>query len=78
MQAKHRVAEAEAERADRMLQAMNARKNTLLARIDQAKADVASAQVYAGYAKISSPINGRSTPPNTPMSGRPLRRVSRF
>jgi multidrug efflux pump subunit AcrA (membrane-fusion protein) len=65
VQAKHRVAEAEAERADRMLQAMTARKNTLLARIDQAKADIASAQVYAGYAKISSPINGLVTAKHT-------------
>ncbi len=65
VQAKHRVAEAEAERADRMLEAMNARKGQLLARIDQAKADIAGAQVYAGYAKISSPINGVVTAKHT-------------
>ena len=27
-------------------------------KVDQAKADVASAQVYAGYARITSPLNG--------------------
>jgi multidrug efflux pump subunit AcrA (membrane-fusion protein) len=65
VQAKHRVAEAEAERAERMLQAVNARNNQLLARIDQANAEITSAQIYAGYAKISSPINGLVTARHT-------------
>jgi membrane fusion protein, multidrug efflux system len=58
VQAKHRVADAEAERANRMLSSLASRKNQVLAKIDQAKADVASAQVYAGYARVTSPING--------------------
>lgn len=58
VQARYKVAEAEVERADRMLQSMQARRNQVTARIDQAKADVAGAQVYAGYSRITSPING--------------------
>jgi RND family efflux transporter MFP subunit len=58
VQARRRVAEAEAERAERMLDALTARKNQILARVDQARADAAAAELNAGYAKISSPING--------------------
>jgi multidrug efflux pump subunit AcrA (membrane-fusion protein) len=58
VQAKHRVADAEAERSHRMLSALAARKNQVLAKIDQAKADVAGAQLYASYARVTSPING--------------------
>jgi multidrug efflux pump subunit AcrA (membrane-fusion protein) len=56
--ARQRVAEAEAERADRLLQAMIAKKNQVVARIEQAKAEVASAQVQAGYARLVAPISG--------------------
>lgn len=56
--AKYEVAKAESERADRMLQVTKARQNQVQARIEQAKADVANAQVYAGYARVSSPIDG--------------------
>jgi membrane fusion protein, multidrug efflux system len=52
------VARAESERADRMLQAAKARQNQMFGRIDQAKADVSSARVYAGYSRLGSPING--------------------
>ena len=58
VQARFRVADAEAERATRMLSALEARKNQVLARIDQAKAEVSSAQVSASYARINSPMNG--------------------
>jgi multidrug efflux pump subunit AcrA (membrane-fusion protein) len=58
VQARYKVAEAEVERAERMLQSMQARRNQVTARIDQAKADVAGAQVYAGYSRITAPING--------------------
>jgi multidrug efflux system membrane fusion protein len=58
VQTRHKVAEAEVERAARMLQSLEARRNQVLARIAQAKADVSGAQVVAGYAKITSPING--------------------
>jgi multidrug efflux system membrane fusion protein len=52
------VAKAESERADRMLQAAKARQNQTFGRIDQAKADVSNARVYASYARLASPING--------------------
>ncbi|HYT49468.1 MAG TPA: efflux RND transporter periplasmic adaptor subunit [Pyrinomonadaceae bacterium] len=52
------VAKAENERADRMLQAARAKQSQVLARIDQAKADVSNARIYAGYARLASPING--------------------
>ncbi|HLF82937.1 MAG TPA: efflux RND transporter periplasmic adaptor subunit [Blastocatellia bacterium] len=58
VQAKHRVADAEAERANRMLSSLAARKNQVLAKIDQAKAGVASAQISASYSRVTSPING--------------------
>jgi len=58
VQARRRVADAEAERADRMLSSLGARKDQVRAKIDQAKADVAGAQVSAGYARVASPING--------------------
>jgi RND family efflux transporter MFP subunit len=53
-----RVAEAESDRAEKMLQTMEAKKRQSLARIDQAKADISNAQAYASYAKIISPIDG--------------------
>ena len=58
VQARDRVAKAEVDRATKMLQSQEARRNQVLARIDQAKAEVGGAQVYAGYARIASPING--------------------
>ncbi|HKZ80588.1 MAG TPA: efflux RND transporter periplasmic adaptor subunit [Pyrinomonadaceae bacterium] len=58
VRAKYEVAAAESERSERLLQATRAKQNQVLARIDQAKADVANARVYAGYARLTSPING--------------------
>ncbi|MEP7337216.1 MAG: efflux RND transporter periplasmic adaptor subunit [Acidobacteriota bacterium] len=52
------VAEAEADRADKMSQMLAARKKQAQAQIDQAKADIASAQVFVGYARVTSPISG--------------------
>lgn len=52
------IARAETQRADRMLQAARARQNQMIGRIDQARADVSSARVYAGYSRLASPING--------------------
>lgn len=65
VKAKRQVADAEAERAERMLQMMTARRNQVRARIDQAKADIANAQVYVGYGRIYSPINGLVTAKTT-------------
>ncbi len=58
VQAKLKVAEAELERATRMLQALIAKKNQVLAKTDQVKADIISAQTYVDYSRILSPING--------------------
>jgi multidrug efflux system membrane fusion protein len=55
---KLKVAEAEADRAGRMLQALLAKKNQVLAKMEQVKADITSAQVYVGYSRITSPMNG--------------------
>jgi multidrug efflux pump subunit AcrA (membrane-fusion protein) len=55
---KYEIAKAESERADRLLQATAARRNQMRARIDQAKADIANARVYAGYSRIAAPIDG--------------------
>ncbi|HXG91799.1 MAG TPA: efflux RND transporter periplasmic adaptor subunit [Blastocatellia bacterium] len=65
VQARKQVAETEVERADRMLQSLEARRSQALAKIAQAKADVANAKVYVGYAKITSPINGIVTSKQT-------------
>jgi len=58
VQAKLKVADAEVDRAGRMLQALMAKKNQVLAKGEQVKADITSAQVYMGYSRILSPING--------------------
>jgi multidrug efflux pump subunit AcrA (membrane-fusion protein) len=65
VQARNRVAEAEAERAERMLQTLAARRTQVLARIDQAKADSAAAQVYTSYSRVVSPFNGVVTAKQT-------------
>lgn len=58
VQAKLKVAEAEVDRAGRMLQALMAKKSQVLAKMEQVKADISSAQVYLAYTRILSPING--------------------
>jgi multidrug efflux pump subunit AcrA (membrane-fusion protein) len=58
VQAKLRVADAEVDRAGRMLQALAAKKSQVLAKMEQVKADIASAQIYVGYGRIDSPMNG--------------------
>ncbi len=58
VQAKLKMAEAEADRAGRMLQGLMAKKNQILAKTDQAKADIARAQTYVDYSRILSPMNG--------------------
>jgi multidrug efflux pump subunit AcrA (membrane-fusion protein) len=57
-QAKMKIAEAEADRAGRMLQALMAKKSQILAKVEQAKADISRAQIYVGYGRITSPMNG--------------------
>ena len=58
VQAKYKVADAEAQRATRMLSSLVARKNQVLAKIDQAKAEVVNAHVYTSYGRVASPMNG--------------------
>ena len=58
VQARLKVAEAEVDRAGRVLQALKAKKNQVLAKTDQVKADITSAQVYVGYSRILSPMDG--------------------
>lgn len=65
VQTKYKVAQAEAERATRMLASLDARRNQALARIDQARSDVSGARVYASYARVTSPINGIVTAKQT-------------
>jgi len=58
VQAKLKVAEAEVDRAERMLQALKAKKSQVLAKTEQVKADITSTQVYVDYGRILSPVNG--------------------
>jgi multidrug efflux pump subunit AcrA (membrane-fusion protein) len=58
VQAKMKIAEAEADRAGRMLQALIAKKSQVLAKVEQTKADITRAQIYVGYGRITSPIHG--------------------
>lgn len=58
VRARHEVAEAEAERDARLLQSLEAKRRQALARIDQAKADVAGSQIYSSYSRIAAPISG--------------------
>ncbi|HQR35348.1 MAG TPA: efflux RND transporter periplasmic adaptor subunit [Blastocatellia bacterium] len=58
VRAKAQVAEAEADRAARMLDVLAAKKKQGQAQMDQAKADIASAQVFAGYARVVTPVSG--------------------
>ena len=56
--ARHEIADAEAELAGRMLHSLEAKRRQVLARIDQAKADVAGSQVYSSFSRIAAPIDG--------------------
>src|SRR6266542_185023 len=56
--AKQEIAEAEARRAADTVKMLAAKKRQALAQIDQAKAEVADAQVFVSYARIASPITG--------------------
>ncbi|MFZ4629542.1 MAG: efflux RND transporter periplasmic adaptor subunit [Blastocatellia bacterium] len=58
VKARARVAEAELERANRMVQVVEARRTMVTAKIEQARADVAAAEVVAGYARVAAPFAG--------------------
>ena len=57
-QARYRSKTAEVERIKEMLGSMRARKEQVLARMDQAKAEISHAQIYFGYGRILSPFPG--------------------
>jgi multidrug efflux system membrane fusion protein len=57
-QARYRGKTAEVERTQEMLGSMQAKREQVLARIDQAKAEISRAQVYVDYGRIQSPIRG--------------------
>ena len=57
-QARYRGKSAEVERTKEMLRSMQARREQVLARIDQAKAGISQAQVFVGYGRIQSPTQG--------------------
>lgn len=59
------VAEAEADRATKMLEVLAAKKKQGQAQMDQAKADIANAQIFSGYARITTPISGIVTAKQT-------------
>lgn len=58
VKARSQVAEAEADRAEKALEVLATKKSQVAARIDQAKAEIAGAQILAGYARIAAPASG--------------------
>ncbi|HSE97883.1 MAG TPA: efflux RND transporter periplasmic adaptor subunit [Blastocatellia bacterium] len=65
VEARHKVAVAEADRAEKMVQALASRKNQALAKIEQARADISNAQLVTGYARITAPVGGIVTARHT-------------
>lgn len=55
---KAKMAASELDRARSAVQVINSKRKQLTARIAQAKADIASSQVYAGYSRITAPMSG--------------------
>jgi multidrug efflux pump subunit AcrA (membrane-fusion protein) len=56
--ARHKAAVADVERAGAEVQALQAKRQQIFARIEATKAEVSSAQVVQSYARITSPISG--------------------
>jgi RND family efflux transporter MFP subunit len=57
-QARYRAKTAEVERTKEMLLSVQAKKEQVLARIDQAKAEISQAQIAVDYGRILSPLQG--------------------
>ncbi len=55
---KAKMAASELDRAKATVQVINSKRNQLAAKIEQAKADIANAQVYEGYSRITAPVSG--------------------
>jgi len=58
VQTKYTAAKADADQASERLQALLAKKNQIIARIDQAKADTVNAEAFLSHTRILSPIDG--------------------
>jgi membrane fusion protein, multidrug efflux system len=58
IQARYRGKTAEVERIKEMLRSMEAKREQVLARIDQAKTEISKAQVYVDYGRVRSPLHG--------------------
>lgn len=58
VRARHEVAQAEADRAEKMLQMLAAKKKQAQAQVDQATAEVTAARVHSSYARVVSPVTG--------------------
>jgi len=58
VQTKNTAAKADADQASERLQALLAKKNQIIARIDQAKADTVNAEASLSHTRILSPIDG--------------------
>lgn len=58
VEARHVAAEAEAARAADMREAMVAKRRQVLAKMDQAKADLAGAQVAVSFSRVTAPFSG--------------------
>ncbi len=58
VEARNKVAEAELDRIQKGLDALGAKKKQVIARMDQAKAEVSHAEILLGYSRITSPISG--------------------
>jgi multidrug efflux system membrane fusion protein len=58
VQARFRAKTAEVNRAEEMLRSVQAKREQVLARIEQADAEVAQAKVMAGYGRVYAPLPG--------------------
>ncbi len=58
VQTKNTAAKSDADQASERVQALLAKKNQIIARIDQAKADTTNAEAFLSHTRILSPIDG--------------------
>lgn len=58
VEARYRSRSAELERAKAQIRSLLARREQVLSKIEQAKEEVTTAQIFVGYARIQSPIIG--------------------
>ncbi len=67
--ARHKAAAADVERVIAEGQVVQAKRQQVLARIESAKAEIASVQVMLGYAKITAPMTGVVSVKHTDVGG---------